>query len=78
MKFGYHRSMVSGKKSFESVDGRRRTTEPSVAISSPGNFGSGELKAWIHSRRHKFYPLFMKLFCFVRMFISMTTSCVFV
>ena len=42
---------VSEEKSFEIVDGRRtdgrtdrRTTEPSHPISSPGAFGSGELK----------------------------------
>ena len=41
--------VVSEEKSFEIVDGRRtddgrRTTEPAYAISSPGAFGSGELK----------------------------------
>ena len=44
--------VVSEEKSFEIVDGRRtdgrtdgrRTTEPSHPISSPGFFGSGELK----------------------------------
>ena len=37
--------VVSEEKSFEIVDGRRRrTTEPSHPISSPGAFGSGELK----------------------------------
>ena len=49
MKFG---PVVSEKKSFEIVDGRRttdgrtdgrRTTEPAYTISSPGAFGSGEL-----------------------------------
>ena len=35
--------VVSEEKSFEIVDGRR-TTEPSHPISSPGAFGSGELK----------------------------------
>ena len=44
---------VSEEKSFEIVDGRRtdgrrtddgRTTEPAYTISSPGAFGSGELK----------------------------------
>ena len=47
--------VVSEEKSFEIVDGRRRrttddgrrTTEPSHPISSPGAFGSGELKIWI-------------------------------
>ena len=44
--------VVSEKKSFETVDGRRtdgrRTTEPAYTISSPGAFGSGELikKSW--------------------------------
>ena len=43
------RPVVSEKKSFEIVDGRttidgRRTTEPAYTISSPGAFGSGELK----------------------------------
>ena len=41
--------VVSEKKSFEIVDGRRtddgrRTTEPAYTISSPAAFGSGELK----------------------------------
>ena len=40
--------VVSEEKSFEIVDGRRtdgrRTTEPAFTISSPGAFGSGELK----------------------------------
>ena len=37
--------VVSEEKSFEIVDGR--TTEPAYTISSPGAFGSGELKrAW--------------------------------
>ena len=35
--------VVSEEKSFESVDGRR-TTEAYHTISSPGAFGSGELK----------------------------------
>ena len=49
--------VVSEEKSFEIVDGRRttddvrrttdgRTTEPAYTISSPGAFGSGELKNW--------------------------------
>ena len=38
--------VVSEEKSFEIVDGRRRTTtEPAYTISSPGAFGSGELKS---------------------------------
>ena len=36
--------VVSEEKLFEIVDGRRRTTEPAFSISSPGAFGSGELK----------------------------------
>ena len=40
--------VVSEEKSFEIVDGRTmddgRTTEPAYTISSPGAFGSGELK----------------------------------
>ena len=46
--------VVSEEKSFEIVDGRRtddgrtddgrRTAEPTYTISSPGAFGSGELK----------------------------------
>ena len=48
MKFCCNRSSVSEEKSFEIVDGRRtddeRTTEPAYTISSPGAFGSGELK----------------------------------
>ena len=39
--------VVLEEKSFEIVDGRRtdrRTTEPAYTISSPGAFGSGELK----------------------------------
>ena len=44
--------VVSEKKSFEIVDGRttdgRRTTEPAYTISSPGAFGSGELKSDIN------------------------------
>ena len=47
--------VVSEEKSFEIVDGRRttydgrtdgRTTEPAYTISSPGAFGSGELKRY--------------------------------
>ena len=42
--------VVSEEKSFEIVDERRtddgrRTTEPAYTISSPGAFGSGELKS---------------------------------
>ena len=38
--------VVAEEKSFEIVDGRTdgRTTEPAYTISSPGAFGSGELK----------------------------------
>ena len=39
--------VVSEEKSFEIVDGRMtdgRTTKPAYTISSPGAFGSGELK----------------------------------
>ena len=36
--------VVSEEKSFEIVDGRRRTTDPAYTLSSPGAFGSGELK----------------------------------
>ena len=38
--------VVSEEKSFEIVDGR--TTEPAYTMSSPGAFGSGELK-WLKS-----------------------------
>ena len=43
--------VVSEEKLFEIVDGRRtddgrRTTEPAYTISSPGAFGSGELKMY--------------------------------
>ena len=49
MKFVTFGPVVSEEKSFESVDGRRttdygRTTEAYHTISSPGAFGSGELK----------------------------------
>ena len=37
--------VVSEEKSFEIVDGRRRTTEPAYTINSPGAFGSGGLKS---------------------------------
>ena len=37
-------SVVSEKKPFEIVNGRRRTTEPAYTIGFPGAFGSGELK----------------------------------
>ena len=37
--------VVSEEKSFEIVDGRR-TMEPAYTISSPGAFGSGELKSF--------------------------------
>ena len=37
--------VVLEEKSFEIVDGR--TTEPAYTISSPGAFGSGELKNWL-------------------------------
>ena len=36
--------VVSEEKSFEIIDGRRRRTKPAYYISSPGAFGSGELK----------------------------------
>ena len=42
--------VVSEEKSFEIVDGRtdgRRTTKPAYTISSPGAFGSVELKMLI-------------------------------
>ena len=48
--------VVSEEKLFEIVDGRRtdgrttdgrRTTKPAYTISSPGAFGSGELKIWV-------------------------------
>ena len=44
MKLGTIGTEVSEEKSFEIVDGRRRTTKPAYTISSPGAFGSGELK----------------------------------
>ena len=66
--------VVSEEKSFEIVDGRRttdddgrrRTTEPAYTISSPGAFGSGELKSftilftkkkkkWVKLSKHIFY-----------------------
>ena len=44
------------------TDDRRRTTEPAYTISSPGAFGSGELKIHIHLMRHlHFLGLFWKL-----------------
>ena len=46
MKFGCNHLVVSEEKSFEIVDGR--TTEPAYTISSPGAFGSGELKIARH------------------------------
>ena len=57
--------VVSEEKSFEIVDGRRttddgrrttdgRTTEPAYTISSPGAFGSGELKNRTHTKKKKF------------------------
>ena len=49
--------VVSEEKSFEIVDGRttdgRRTTEPAYTISSPGAFGSGELKTTLNSFQSK-------------------------
>ena len=47
--------VVSEEKSFEIVDGRttddgRRTTGPAYTISSPGAFGSGELKSHVIPR----------------------------
>ena len=46
--------VISEEKLFEIVDGRRkpddgrrRTTEPAYTLSSPGAFGSGELK-YVH------------------------------
>ena len=42
--------VVSEEKSFEIVDGRTddgRTTEPAYTLSSPGAFGSCELKTYI-------------------------------
>ena len=50
--------VVSEEKSFEIVDGQTdgrqmdgRTTEPAYTISSPGAFGSGELKRLRHPGR---------------------------
>ena len=43
--------VVSEEKSFEIVDGRR-TTAPAYTISSPGAFGSGELKTKEKSKQH--------------------------
>ena len=49
MKFGHNRSSCFRGGRFEIVDGRRDdgrtlTTEPAYTVSSPGVFGSGELK----------------------------------
>ena len=49
--------VVAEEKSFEIVDGRQtddgRTTEPAYTISSPGAFGSGELKRGHCSLNHQ-------------------------
>ena len=57
-------SGVTEEKSFEIVDGRTdgrrtdgRTTEPAYTISSPGAFGSGELKSL--TRRLWIYQLYV-------------------
>ena len=44
MIFGFNWPSNFRGKSFEIVDGRRRTTGTSHPMSSPGGFGSGELK----------------------------------
>ena len=61
MKFGCNRT-----SSFrEIVDGRRRTydgrtTEPAYTISSPGAFGSGELKSnYLHNVAHVVQLIFI-------------------
>ena len=36
--------IVDGRRRKTTDDGRRRMTEPAYSISSPGAFGSGELK----------------------------------
>ena len=56
--------VVSEEKSFEIVDGRRRTTEPAYTISSPGAFGSGELKNLL---TYRIYPAIRCGFCPCRM-----------
>ena len=48
--------VVSEEKSFEIVDGPRRTTEPAYTISSPGAFGSGELKMPYMNQLHSEQP----------------------
>ena len=58
--------VVSEEKSFEIVDGRRtddgrRTTEPAYTISSPGAFGSGELKS-TKVIRHKKLKSILKVY----------------
>ena len=45
MKFGYNWASCFRREMFEIVDGRGRTKEPAYTISSPGAFGSGELKS---------------------------------
>ena len=54
---------VVSEKSFEIVDGRRttydgRTTEPAYTISSPGAFGSGELKFHAEEVVYSFFSIF--------------------
>ena len=56
MKFGNIGPVVSEEKSFESVDGRRRTTEASHPISFPGAVGLGELKLDICVQRTRIPP----------------------
>ena len=64
--------VVSEEKSFEIVDGRRmtdgrrtddgrRTTEPAYTISSPGAFGSGELKKKQKKTDVSLIPLFLPI-----------------
>ena len=60
MKFGHNRSSCFRGGRFEIVDGRRDdgrtlTTEPAYTISSPGVFGSGELKSNRNLFRFKFF-----------------------
>ena len=52
MKFG---PVVSEEKSFEIVDGW--TTEPAYTISSPGAFGSGEIKKRAVTKQDSWYKL---------------------
>ena len=61
--------VVSEEKSFEIVDGQ--TTEPAYTISSPGAFGSGELKRAFEGELKLAFDLYREVLTSLRFTFSM-------